>query len=350
MSYGPLTAMLALLLSPVALAGVAEGPAAGPACPSLPDHPDLACVSGPGGWFYASDADAAAQIQADVMQAGRDFAHHFGRPAMPGAVIAAGSMGTFNAPNLDLLEEAGARWILPWLDERERRTIQRSLIEGGLREQMPDAADEVIAALLEQAVPATSTGAGDSTRSALRHEVGHMLLIHAFWPGDTPAEGDQQDIRYGGPGPDWLDEAAAVLLEGPAMATRRMELLATDKASGRLLPLRAFFATPHPMLETISAARAANAGSDGASITFSSGDDAARAAEDAGWFYTQARAFAEFLIEASGRRDVLGVIAAHVAADGDMESWLAGHGAAHALPDSLTGLELAWSNWLARRH
>lgn len=343
------TVLLALLVSPAALAGLPEEPTGAP-CPQLPNHPGLACASTSQGWFYAGDADTAADIAADAAQAAGDFERYFGRPAQRGAVVAAGSSAVPDATTFDMLRQAGARWALPWLDEQERREVQRSVVERTLREQMPEADDARIAAMLEQALPSAPPASGDSTdRSALRHEIGHMLLIRAFWPDNGEDDGGERPFQYGGPGPDWLDEAAAVLMEGPAMAARRLDMLASDEAGTHLQPLPDFLAAAHPMLEQLDAARAGSTGN-GPSITIASGEEAQRMADGAQWFYTQARAFAGFLIETSDRPGVLGEVAAHIAAGGDMEGWLAGHGAAHGLPESLPALDLAWKEWLAGRH
>ena len=51
----------------------------------------------------------------------------------------------------------------------------------------------------------------------LPHEIGHGWYVELFWPGAV----QDRSGHYGGPGPDWLDETAAILMETEAFAADR---------------------------------------------------------------------------------------------------------------------------------
>ncbi|MFL6587087.1 MAG: hypothetical protein ACJ8GV_09415 [Luteimonas sp.] len=77
-----------------------------------------------------------------------------------------------------------------------------------------------------------------------------------------------------------------------------------------------------------------------------SGPEARRLAGDATWFYAQARGVADFLLASGDDPAVFGSIASFLA-DGDMDGWLAAHGAQYGLPAPIAALDEAWTHWLA---
>lgn len=319
-------------------------------CPALPGLADLACVARDEGWFYADDAASAARLADDARIAADTFVRHFERTAPPGAVVAAGTGRHLGDDARTAMRDAGARWVLPWLDASERATLRRDAIERQLRARLPDADDARIRSLREAALAqaANTTDAGgdgaDTDRSALRHEIGHMLLIDAFWP-DRAVSG--APAHYGGPGPDWLDETAGVLMESEAMTAVRRRLLYDDGAMSQLRPLDEFFAMPHPLMAGLVAARAEADGPPHAGIRVVSGDAGRRMADQALWFYVQARGVADFLIARAGTPTVFAGIARFVAGGGDIEDWLALHGPDHGLPPTVAALDAAWRAWHA---
>jgi len=68
---------------------------------------------------------------------------------------------------------------------------------------------------------------------------------------------------------------------------------------------------------------------------------AQRPAADARWLYAQARSVADFLLAPGDDPAVFGGIAACLAHGGDMDGWLAVHGAQHGLPASIAALDTA---------
>jgi len=315
-----------------------------PSCPALADLPALHCVANAQGWFYAGTPEAAAPLADDASAAAADFSRYFGRSAPPGAVIAAGTGQAITTAAAAALKTAGATWQLPWLDAGERRELQRSAVERQVRGQLPDASDADIRARVDAALPAASASGSDATaRSALRHEIGHTLLMRMFWPALRDASAASP--HYGGPGPDWLDELAAVVMESDAMADRRRALLATPEAQVHLQPLPTFLAQSRPMAAQIPALQAEAA--PGGNVRVISGEAAQRLAADARWFYAQARSVADVLLASGSDPAVFGSMAAFLVDGGDMDGWLAAHVAQYGLPTSIPGLDAAWTQWRA---
>lgn len=316
-------------------------------CPELGEGSPASCASSPQGWFYASTPDAAEELAVAAREASELFRRHFGRPASRGAVVAGGSAGVRPAWR-ETLSTAGASWALPWLDADDRRRF----IEDGVRKQIaaqlgdadPSLIDAAVAQALAKAKP-SGRDADATLRGGLRHEIGHLLLIQAFWP-DSSGGGS----HYGGPGPDWLDEVAAVLMEDPSLtASRRSRLrnLAGDDARGAaLLPLADFFVATHPLAGYSERLRPTDGGS---TLTVLRGEEAQALSGRGIAFYVQARAVADFLIESGGEADVFGSIAQALSSGRDMDAWLALRGRDYGLPDSVEGLQRQWRSWLAQR-
>jgi len=172
-----------------------------------------------------------------------------------------------------------------------------------------------------------------------------MLLMRTFWP--APRDASAASPHYGGPGPDRLDELAAVLMESDAMADRRRALLATSEAQAQahLQPMPTFLAQSHPMAAQIPALQAEAAQS--GNVRVISGEAAQRLEADARWLYAQARGVADVLLASGDDPAVFGSMAAFLADGGDMDGWLAAHGAQYGLPSSIDGLDAAWTQWRA---
>ncbi|MDR7194059.1 hypothetical protein [Luteimonas terrae] len=313
-------------------------------CPATLQLHELSCVATAQGWFHAANPATARQIAEDAALAASSFETYFGRPAPRGAVIA-GEQGRAIPDDIgQALAAVGAAWQIPWLDAADRRAVQRSALERQLRASMPGADEAQLQARIDATLPSASAPPDTATdRSALRHEIGHMLLIRAFW--DAPAtDASRSAGHYGGPGPDWLDELAAVLMESQAMTGDRRAKLHSPEAAAHMQPLATFFDMAHPMV-----ARMSELASRGPGAHVISGAEAQRLTGDAGWFYVQARGVADFLLDTSDDPAVFGRIAAFLADGGDMAGWLAAHGAQTGLPASITELDAVWTQWLAAR-
>lgn len=316
------------------------------ACPQLNGGESLHCVATQAGWFYAGNKSVATTMAQAAAQAGELFQRHFAAEAPFGAVIARRER-TIAADELLTLREAGAGWILPWLDQE----AQQQLLETGVRRaivaQLGDDVDEaIIERAIAQAIAQRSGSGGDDGIGALRHELGHLMLISTFWPRDAQSEirrtGEHQ---YGGAGPDWLDEVAAILMETEALTQRRRaRLRALHEAHEGLLPLPEFLMADHPLAGLLDTFRS----EDGkARVTVLSGDaQAARLAAKGEAFYAQARGFADFLLARSGNPAIFGELARALADGSSVEDWLALHGTRHDLGDSVAELSAFWQDWL----
>ena len=81
----------------------------------------------------------------------------------------------------------------------------------------------------------------------------------------------------------------------------------------------------------------------GGNVRMISDDAAQRPAADARWLYAQSRSVADFLLASGDDPAVFGSVAACLANGGDMDGWLAVHGAQHGLPASIAALDTAWT-------
>lgn len=313
---------------PALMSVLLSAPAAASACPAPPGPVPLACVATAEGWFYAADEDSARQAAHDTAAAVSAFQRHFSPEVPFGAVILSAALprqasDTFKSGH-------GLAWVRVWASPAEKSTL--------LRENLRRTQPELSAAAVEQLVARVSRSTGD----VLPHEIGHSLYQARFWPGQT-ADGS---LHYATPAPDWLDEAAAILMEPPPMlAERRRQyhaLLGTPSPHVQDLPR--FLQAPHPV---DAARRAALSGSgsssaSGLTVMTASGETAAALAA----FYLQSLALADFLSERSGRPDVLGQISQALASGQSFDAWLAQSGPALQLGSDVATLTQHWQAWL----
>nr|WP_313521150.1 hypothetical protein [Brevundimonas diminuta] len=217
----------------------------------------------------------------------------------------------------------------------------------------PAQTQEVVARALSQIPDAKAQAVLDA--AMVPHELGHLWFTAAFWPERAAA--DAAPRHYGGPGPDWLDEAAAVILEDePTAAQRRDHFRALMKGetvpavgpiNGRaiLLDLPGLLAREHPGLARAVAVAPELAVKGGVGVSFTPAGAGPRPAALERVFYIQTRVFADYLIRTSGRPAILAVIAQAMADGRSFEDWLASDGAAHGLPSTLSALSAGWRDY-----
>jgi hypothetical protein len=149
------------------------------------------------------------------------------------------------------------------------------------------------------------------------HELGHAWLMNSYaW---------QWESGYGTPAADWLDEAAAVLMEDTVLTKlRRDELIkyyrkrqATQKG---MLPLDTLLTMAHPSEGTAPP------------VTLDA----------------LSRGFADFLLERATDPTILDAIAANEASGSNIADWLKANGARHGLPTTISDLDKEWQRWVAR--
>ena len=358
---GIFAAGLMLLSSPVSADGLSV------ACPDVAAGWDgVYCAGGSDGVVLAGTADRAKQLL-DYASGGKTkFEKLFGRTAARYAIVEIPS-DRLTEDRHTALRNAGFAVVLPWLSPEAyqkqvetsvRQTVESRLIESGMPESARQAA--VAAALAQAKSQISPDAAAKRDGIAIPHELGHMWLIQAFWP-DKIVDGGG---HYGGPGPDWLDEMAAVLMEPADSAKRRTELF-TERyrairlamhqghaTSDSLLDLKSYFSTVHPVAnaarELVSKGGSDPAGG-GMTVRVLTGEEAKRFAGDGIRFYLQSLLASEYLVDRSGDPAVIGRIATAVANGQSFPDWLSKNKKKSVLPMSLDAMQADWLDWLERR-
>lgn len=315
---------------------------------------DRACAANPHGVVLAPEQAEAERIAAAVRDGEARFQRHFGRTPPRYAIVQ-----DFRPGDLAALREAGFARALPWLTQAQfdasaieslRRGAQAQAEAQGLTAAQAAAA----ARQAEARWRAMNTPEARVAREAgvLPHEVGHLWYIQLYWPGIPVDRGS----HYGGPGPDWLDETAAVLMESDAFAAdRRQQFEQAYRGTSalnaipvdELLDLTRFLTREHPG-RSLQESRRGAAGS-GPQVQVLVSDQARQAARGGALFYLQGRMFADYLIDRTGDPAIFAEIGAAFGEGRTIEQWLADRGPAHRLPASLAELDRAWRAWLQDR-
>lgn len=317
--------LLAVLLTSSS-ASAEDSPAA---CPSISELPTLVCTTTMDGWFYAASPEAATQAAHESAEATAAFRRYMGQVTPFGATVLADHFPRTEQDNF------AARHSLAYLRFWVPPEFMAAMIEESIRRSMPNLPDNQVHALVQRA--------SQSTGNALRHEIGHSLYRAVFWPQHA-----DDDTRYGTPAPDWLDEASAILLEPEAMlAERRAQFRELLRENSTLIrPLNEFLLAPHPVgpanQRTQLALQGVSQASTGMFTAVASGETAMGLAA----FYLQSLAVADFLIERSGKQDLLGDISVALASGLTFDAWLALHGRQHGLGTDLAGINRQWDAWL----
>ena len=339
---------LALLLTTASPASPCES--------ALRVAPGLACAAAGRGVALATAPEEAERLAAYARAGEARFDVQFGQPIAPYAVVL-----TPPAPDNAALRSAGFTHILPWpapraFDEAARRGLELGARRFAASQNMSAAqTEEVVARALSQIPDATSQAALDA--GMVPHELGHLWFTAAFWPDRSPPVGEAPR-HYGGPGPDWLDEAAAIVMEDePTAAMRRdqcrtlmrgetVPAIGPVEARGTLLDLPGLLAREHPGLtRALTTAPEVIPPGGGVGVTFTPAGAGVRPAAQERLFYIQTRVFADYLMQRSGNPAILADIAQALAGDGDFGGWLSSEGARHNLPSSISALQADWESF-----
>ena len=315
------------------------------------------CADTPHGVVLAATADRAAALAAIAAQGEVRFTRHFDRSPPKYAVIEGD--GTLDPVIGDALAAAGYVWRMPWLSpdffaERINGSLRR-VVEARAKAQglAPDAAERMIAAALAQNASRFSPEAiARREQGVVPHELGHGWLMRGWWP-DAPPLPEGAPRRYGGPGPDWMDELAAVLMEDEASARNRRDdfdrRLTTGSATrDRLLDLKTYLTMAHPALAAIATSSSPEANRTTGVMVL--GAEESRFAADQGiLFYLQSRLFADYLIERTGPSRAFVTAADTFAAGGTTADWLARHGPSLGIATDIDTLQADWRAWVIAR-
>jgi hypothetical protein len=318
------------------------------------------CVETARGLALAATRDEASRLASYATAAEESFKLRFARPPTPYAVVTSGEDAEVRA-----LKALGLSSVLPWMNASQ----VRAQAEETVRQKAEAAArargltEEAVATAVAQAVGGLRQAmASDQQQipeaSIIRHELGHMWLIGAFWQnGDTGP-----NRHYGGPGPDWLDETAAVLMEDEAATAARREQFAQayrgrnailqQVSREELVDLTRFLSRDHPARAGVRLAPPAGSGrplTPGTRVPFVSSTGPSRLGADGLAYYLQSRMFADYLIERSRQPQILGSLALEIASGKSLEQWLQASGASLNLPSSVSALDADWRRWLASK-
>lgn len=336
-------------------AAMAASPGCAEAVRAVPDLPF--CAEAPNGVALAATEARANEVAGYARDGEARFQHHFGRPVDS-------SYATFDhdteqeaVERRTALAEAGFGFPLPLASEAlqmetRRQAVRRmaeaqAVAQGLSEEEARTAADAAWA----RAANALLTPRRDA--NFVPHELGHKWYANAFWKDVPRPEGP----IYGSPAPDWLDEAAAIIVEGEqSRETRRQEFGAAVRGEPRrsstgtefppLVPidLPEFLAALHPAIPSLASAEAQSSAPLGGFRVM-----ARPGTNTSAIFYPQALAVADYLIDRSGDPAILAVVSEALRQDGDLEAWLASEGVRSGLPTSIPLLDDDWRAWLEMR-
>lgn len=177
--------------------------------------------------------------------------------------------------------------------------------------------------------PDVSRQAEGALIGLLRHELGHQVFLRRVL---VPSS----DGTYGSDAPDWLDEAAAIVMETPEMKDQRRAMARMLAAQGKLLPLGDFLAMSHPEAKS-GVDRLASASPNGTFVPKNPFQTLI--------FYSQCQVFTDFLISKSGEPAILRKLADAIGRNEDyvallMEEIAIGAGQ-HSL-DEVNSMFLLW--------
>ncbi len=320
--------------------------------------PAPACVASAHGVVLSRSADDARRLAEYLVAGERRFERHFGTTP-PRYALAQG----YSASELQPLAAAGFKRPLPWFTAEQQEESALASVRRGTQEQArasgaPQERLERALQLAEQSWRAANPPGSRHRIEAgvIPHELGHVWCVELFWPG---AKLDA-NAHYGGPGPDWLDETAAVLMENEVLTDSRRDqfrrayrgdpatLLRLGERAAELTDLRLFLTRDHPM-KNVQHEVFAKAGGKAQGITILTGEEARRVSAGGVLFYLQARVFADFLVDRADDPAIFAHIGAAFGRGESFETWLQSNGAQRGLGSSIGELEAIWKNWLEAR-
>ena len=329
LNVGPLVAILTLASFAFATATLAE-----PRCANLNLSRTFACEQTGAGVVIAETTERARQLADFARQGEVRFRRHFSDQVAPYAIY---FVDTPHDADRDALNRQGAAFVLPWRSGEQlvreagpalRPIIEKQLEAQGIPRQMWNKVVDQYIAKLPAELNARAGG-------LVPHELGHLWLVHGYWPKATLPVGSK---HYGGPAPDWLDELAAVMMEDDQLKAHRRghlksALAGTDPKLSKPWPLAEFLTMTHPNART-------------GDSTVSSGIAISQPSPTGLTFYAQAQGFADFVLARSNNDRAFDAIARALAANERFDTWLARDGAKYGLGSTLRELEAHWSAWL----
>lgn len=327
-----------LLATAVLLTLASDGGRCAAALEAAPGY--MACAEGRLGLALSDNAAGADRLLAEAEGGEPRFRTHFGQDPAPYVVLFFES-----DPPVPALHAAGFPTVLAWPSIAVTAGLftegfRRNELAGGAGRLSPEAEARV------QAQSARLAADLEARRSdVVAHEMGHLWYDAVFWRGgEIPSDG------YGTGAPDWLDETAAILMEGEGVwQNRRFGFSrgwAAKSPEGRAAPgaigdLKHFLERRHPS-QTNDPQEATSSGTGPVTVTVSTrvgGDD---------HFDQQARVFADYMLDRSGNPAIFGEITRSLAAGATFEGWLATQTGSPDLPSTVAALQSDWAAWVDR--
>ncbi len=296
-------------------------------------------VIGPAG---ADGEQAILVAAAEAAEAEQTWTTTFGSPPPAYAVI------LDQAASSEDLRTAGAQRVLPWLSpSARRRALERGIRETLSRQAPAGQSDAIANAAIQQAAPQIEASVVRSSQpGVMAHELGHLWYIQAYWNG-VASSGD----AYGSPAPDWLDEAAAVLMEGDSLTrSRRAAFRALPPETSSTAFVSTLFGETHPAFASgATTADLTAGGSSGSRVMTMTGEEfQRRTGTDIGAaaaFYARVRAFVDFIEAKTGDHRALVRLTAHLRSGGSVSDWFAEDPAGRQLGGSVTAADDEFDSW-----
>lgn len=353
---------LSLLFIGVALTGAAEP---SDLCRRATPVLSLSCVETGFGVALARDPARARELLNLAETGVTRFQQRFGTPTGLYAVYEPAGRPPTGA-EVTALRTAGFNNVLPWPAQEDRSAQIEAALRKSVAERLAAQSPEAIEGATKKALEGASRFIGRGASNQLEagvvpHELGHQWYSHMFWPNTVIDE----RRHYGGPGPDWLDETAAVMMEEPTMFGDRIgqfaqqyQLYRNDPAKApdavrRMVDLPRFFHENHPaeneQRELIEKARKENGGRAPiiitGTVTKNINDGSGRIIT----FYLQCAVASQYFTERSGDPKVFARIGAAFGRGETIEQWLANAEPKGKLPRDLNALQTDWLAWLDKR-
>lgn len=335
---------LAIGLSMVAPAETRADPAAelSPRCAALATAP--ICRDTPNGVVVGLSEEAVASAVEEAIIAEQTWATTFGAAPAPYGVV------LDQAIPAEAVEAAGAVRVLPWMSVAARRQVMEQGVRDAVARQAPaERAEALVASAVQQATPQIEASVGKSTQpGVMAHELGHYWYIEAYWK-DVPKAAD----AYASAAPDWLDEAAAVLMEREGLTeARRTAFRQVWAENPRTDAVSALMAEIHPAFASGATAEALTAGTPEGTgprmITMTGEEFQRRTGTDinaAGVFYIRVRAMLDFIEAKTGDHQALVRLTTHLRDGGTVDDWLTDDPAGRQLGGSVGAVDSAFKAW-----
>lgn len=287
-------------------------------CPEVPVLAGWSCAGTASAWVFGKDPQEVQRLAWTSYTAAKRFEHHFGHSPSPGIVVVSRNVDDAMRQGLRV---PGAEWFIP-VPSREdiRKMLEETDVPAFVdRDQLAQMADPAM---------------------MLPHELGHLWFIRMTDPDlDFWSSQPTEPQGYGGRLPDWLDEAAALLMEREEMVEERRSTFQADFAEGRIRRLAELVQMEHPADETEPSEKPkGESGGARVSISFAKRGSTNEVAA----YYNQVRSFVDFLLVQTKEPTILKEIAAASMEGESFETWLTANAQRYGLPVTVEALEEQW--------